>query len=223
MRTLITIAFLILGNGLVFSEDKKLEPTYDYSTSREQKIKLAESAAPVEISSKAAVYVLELGGYEKVREGTNGFTCFVGSTNSLEYRTDLLRRGRYGNDPANAIIRRAGARKGEKRGPNSIRTCGWLQGRPVQSAQQTRHRIHAIEQYTSSCKRQNSSRASTPYVLCAVCHRKRHRIPSTGAKHASLDQGRTTGCLHDRDARARVGLGALSSGSKVEIEPSKSA
>jgi hypothetical protein len=77
MRTLIMIAFLILGNGLVFSEDKKLEPTYDYSASREQKIKLAESAAPPEISSKAAVYVLERSGYEKIREGTNGFSCFV--------------------------------------------------------------------------------------------------------------------------------------------------
>jgi len=27
MRTLVTIAFLILENGVVFSEDKKFEPT----------------------------------------------------------------------------------------------------------------------------------------------------------------------------------------------------
>ena len=50
---------------------------YDFSLPREEKIKLAESAAPLEISGKATVYVLERTGYEKVREGTNGFTCFV--------------------------------------------------------------------------------------------------------------------------------------------------
>ena len=56
---LVAIAFLILGSGLAFSEDKKLEPTYNYSASGEQKIKLAESAAPVEVSSNATVYVLK--------------------------------------------------------------------------------------------------------------------------------------------------------------------
>jgi hypothetical protein len=50
---------------------------YDFSLSREEKIRLAESAAPAEISGKAAVYVLERSGYVKVREGTNGFSCFV--------------------------------------------------------------------------------------------------------------------------------------------------
>lgn len=53
------------------------KPAYDFSLSREEKIKLAESAAPAEISGKATVYVLERGGYVKVREGTNGFSCFV--------------------------------------------------------------------------------------------------------------------------------------------------
>jgi hypothetical protein len=44
---------------------------------REARIELAESAAPVEISGKATVYVLERSGYVKVREGSNGFSCFV--------------------------------------------------------------------------------------------------------------------------------------------------
>jgi len=57
--TLVAIAFLILGNGLMFSEDKKLEATYDYSAPGEQKIKLAESAAPLEVSSNASVDVLK--------------------------------------------------------------------------------------------------------------------------------------------------------------------
>ena len=41
---------------------------YDFSLSREEKIKLAESAAPAEVSGKAAVYVLERTGYVKVRD-----------------------------------------------------------------------------------------------------------------------------------------------------------
>jgi hypothetical protein len=50
---------------------------YDFSLPREERIKLAESAAPPEISGKATVYLLERGGYVKVREGSNGFTCLV--------------------------------------------------------------------------------------------------------------------------------------------------
>ena len=50
---------------------------YDFTLAREEKIKLAESAAPAEISGKATVYVLERSGYVKVRDGANGFSCFV--------------------------------------------------------------------------------------------------------------------------------------------------
>jgi hypothetical protein len=53
------------------------KPAYDFSLPREEKIKLAESAAPAEISGKATVYVLERTGYVKVRDGSNGFSCFV--------------------------------------------------------------------------------------------------------------------------------------------------
>jgi hypothetical protein len=77
MRTIFIMAFLLLESWLTFSQDAKLKPTYDFSASREQKIKLAESAAPPEISGKATVYVLERSGYEQIREGTNGFSCLV--------------------------------------------------------------------------------------------------------------------------------------------------
>ena len=50
---------------------------YDFALPREERIKLAESAAPAEISGHATVYVLEPSGYVKVREGTNGFSCLV--------------------------------------------------------------------------------------------------------------------------------------------------
>lgn len=65
------VAQVALGNP---DEPK---PAYDFSLPREEKIALAESAAPPEISGKATVYLLEKTGYVKVREGTNGFSCFV--------------------------------------------------------------------------------------------------------------------------------------------------
>ena len=50
---------------------------FDSSTPRHRQIELAASAAPAEVSSRAAIYVLGPHGYEKAREGSNGFTCLV--------------------------------------------------------------------------------------------------------------------------------------------------
>lgn len=41
-------------------------------------IALALTAAPAELSTASTVWVLRRGGYVRVREGTNGFTCYVG-------------------------------------------------------------------------------------------------------------------------------------------------
>ena len=84
MRTIVAIA----ASGLLastffgissaaFAQTEKPKATYDFSLPREEKIKLAESAAPPEISGKATVYILERSGYVKVRDGSNGFSCFV--------------------------------------------------------------------------------------------------------------------------------------------------
>ena len=73
-----------LSNGLLSSTAaiqamaQELPMIYDASMPREQQISLAESAAPVEVSSHATIYILGPKGYEKAREGTNGFSCFVG-------------------------------------------------------------------------------------------------------------------------------------------------
>jgi len=74
MRGMILV--VLLGPNLIAQTDKP-KPAYDFSLPREERIKLAESAAPPEISGKATVYLLERTGYVKVREGTNGFSCFV--------------------------------------------------------------------------------------------------------------------------------------------------
>lgn len=57
---------------------QELPKVYDASVPRERQIALAESAAPAEVSSEATIYILGPKGDEKVREGTNGFSCFVG-------------------------------------------------------------------------------------------------------------------------------------------------
>jgi hypothetical protein len=72
------LAGLLLGTNLsALTQTDMPKPAYDFSLPREERIHLAESAAPPEISGTATVYVLERTGYVKVREGTNGFSCFV--------------------------------------------------------------------------------------------------------------------------------------------------
>jgi hypothetical protein len=76
--TRFSLAVLLLGScSLALAQSNNLKPAYDFSLPREKRIKLSESAAPAEISTKATVYLLEPTGYVKVREGTNGFSCFV--------------------------------------------------------------------------------------------------------------------------------------------------
>ena len=76
MRTFVMSC--VLGTSLFgLAQDSAPKPAYDFALPRDAKIKLAESAAPPEVSAKAAVYVLEHSGYVKVRDGSNGFSCFV--------------------------------------------------------------------------------------------------------------------------------------------------
>jgi hypothetical protein len=73
------VSIVLLGSAAaVQSMAQELPKIYDASMPREQQIALAESAAPAEVSSKATIYVLGPKGYEKAREGINGFSCFVG-------------------------------------------------------------------------------------------------------------------------------------------------
>jgi hypothetical protein len=73
----LSIGVLSIG-AAIQGRAQELPKVYDASVPRERQIALAESAAPAEVSSKATVYILGLKGHEKVREGTNGFSCFVG-------------------------------------------------------------------------------------------------------------------------------------------------
>jgi hypothetical protein len=85
--SLIVVLFLVVLSTAVLSgsaaaqdeprESPKGMHVVTASTPRERQIELALSAAPAEVSSKAAVYILGPKGYEKVREGMNGFSCLI--------------------------------------------------------------------------------------------------------------------------------------------------
>ena len=69
---------LLVGTStLAAAQTVAPKAAYDFSLPREERIKLAKSAAPPEISEHATVYVLDRSGYARVQEGTNGFSCFV--------------------------------------------------------------------------------------------------------------------------------------------------
>jgi hypothetical protein len=69
----------LLPSGItVQATSQELPKIYDASMPRQQQIALAESAAPAGVSSHATIYFLGPKGYEKAREGTNGFSCMVG-------------------------------------------------------------------------------------------------------------------------------------------------
>jgi hypothetical protein len=54
--------------------------TWDASVPRARQMQLAMSAAPAEVSSEATIYVLGASGFERARDGRNGFSCLVDRT-----------------------------------------------------------------------------------------------------------------------------------------------
>ena len=79
---MLVAALLLLAATPAASPDVDLSTlrTISAATPEEVQIRLAETAAPPEVSSKASVYVLRVHGYELARKGTNAFTCFVDRT-----------------------------------------------------------------------------------------------------------------------------------------------
>jgi hypothetical protein len=73
----VLLAILLATTLLLLAQTALPKPAYDMSQPRADKITLAKSAAPPEVSDKATVYVLDPTGYVKVQDGSNGFSCFV--------------------------------------------------------------------------------------------------------------------------------------------------
>jgi len=77
MRRSFGTTVVIAASFMMWAQSDVPKPAYDFSLPRAERIQLAESAAPPEVSGEATVYLLERSGYVKVREGTNGFSCLV--------------------------------------------------------------------------------------------------------------------------------------------------
>jgi len=71
------IAILFIACASAMAQNKPAPAKVDASTPRDQQIALALSAAPPEVAEAATVYVIGHRGYERVRKGTNGFTCTI--------------------------------------------------------------------------------------------------------------------------------------------------
>jgi len=71
-----TVSAAILFSNASLAQ-KTPEIKFDATTPRQRQIELAESAAPAEVSKRATIYVLGTHGYEKTRQGSNGFSCLV--------------------------------------------------------------------------------------------------------------------------------------------------
>lgn len=68
---------VLAATAAVAQNQATQEVRFDSSTPRQRQMELAASAAPAEVSSRATIYVLGPRGYEKAREGGNGFNCLV--------------------------------------------------------------------------------------------------------------------------------------------------
>ena len=69
--TIVSTALLTLWPPALAAQDLPEIPP------QQQEMELALSAAPEHLREAASVYVLTESGYEKVRDGSNGFTCIV--------------------------------------------------------------------------------------------------------------------------------------------------
>src|SRR5258708_832600 len=64
-------------------------PTTVIFLPQEQEIELALSAGPEHLRLEATVYVFGKHGYEKLRNGKNGFTCMVNRDGNQKEDNDL--------------------------------------------------------------------------------------------------------------------------------------
>src|SRR5215831_8697540 len=85
MRNGLTLLAFLLASGLFpttlraqsASQTRKYPPIEQYLMPQAEEIALAESAAPANISDRAAIKALTKSGFKVVREGQNGFVCMV--------------------------------------------------------------------------------------------------------------------------------------------------
>ena len=72
-----TFAVAAIVLTCISSEARAQSPPQPELLPEDLEVELARSAAPSYVSENATILVFRRGGYEKLREGTNGFTCLV--------------------------------------------------------------------------------------------------------------------------------------------------
>jgi hypothetical protein len=169
MRGMLLAILLLAGGGAAaHAQANTPKPAYDFSLPRDERIKLAESAAPPEISGKATVYLLEPAGYVKAREGTNGFSCFVDRQNLLNLEpTCFDAEGSSSTLPTRLFVEELRA-KGNQRGDPRR-----LQNRKIPRAAKTRHCLYDVHLRLPLHRAEQStgSHPSAPDVLRPLRHR----------------------------------------------------
>jgi hypothetical protein len=121
------------------------KPAYDFSLPREERVKLAESAAPPEVSGKASLYLLERTGYLEVRDGSNGFSCFVDRQTPLNQEPTCFDAEGSSTTLLTRIFVEEQRAAGKKGRGNHCRAAGRLQERKISGAAQARHRLHDVD------------------------------------------------------------------------------
>ncbi|MBX9856632.1 MAG: hypothetical protein K2Y26_13995 [Gemmatimonadaceae bacterium] len=83
MRGVISVLALLLGPNVAMAQERTSDPVsaamaaLNVVLPREAEQELALSAAPAHLRAGAAVYVYGTRGFERVRTGSNGFSCLV--------------------------------------------------------------------------------------------------------------------------------------------------
>ncbi len=73
----LTLAVALTTAPAVAQSPERALPVEEYLLPQAEEVALALSAAPAGVTDGASVMVLRRDGYERVREGTDGFTCLV--------------------------------------------------------------------------------------------------------------------------------------------------
>ncbi len=109
---LLLCGFALSTTGFAQSDNKPqlIEPAME--------IEMALSAAPQHLRNGATVYVLKRGGYVKVREGSNGFTCLVEREGGKD--TSPICFDREGSETTLAMVLRRMQLVEQEKGPKEI-------------------------------------------------------------------------------------------------------
>lgn len=200
------LAVVIPANSVFLpAQANSVKPAYDISLPRAEKIKLAKSAAPPEVSDKATIYVLDANGYVKIQDGTNGFSCFVDRQTPLNMEPTCF----DAEGSATTLLTRLYAEEQRAKGKNEDRIKneiddGYKTGKFL-APRKPGNRLYAFRFNLPVCslKQPASACSAAPEVLRALCHRAGPGLASSGPQYAEADSPRTAGCGDDRVPSAK--------------------